>query len=221
MIALVAAQAPWAVAACARLSDRRSKFGESWIVVEKVEDMKKAIDDLKPWFIFFAHWNGSPPKDALAKTTCVGLCPAPLPYGRGGSGSYIENMLLRGHVETTLTAYRITQTSPIDAGPIYSTFAPIPIVGDLDEIHERMIEPAVELMSWVAKNRPEPIAQNDDRVVEFARMTADEREKFWADPAVEIDAFGAVARAKRDEELSNLWPGDARTSNNSQGPTKP
>lgn len=97
-------------------------------------------------------------------------------YGRGGHP--IENLLLRGHDETVISAHQMT--SEIDAGPVYGVRGPVSLAGTKDDILARFIEPCADLMRWILETQPEPQPQVGE-VVRFRRLTTEAYRTFWAE----------------------------------------
>jgi len=98
-----------------------------------------------------------------------------LPYGRGGHP--IENLILRGHTETVITAHRMTEE--FDAGPIYGTRGPVSLAGTKDEIVARFVDPVAALMRWIVAEEPTPVPQVGE-VVHFRRLPVAMYRDFWA-----------------------------------------
>jgi methionyl-tRNA formyltransferase len=149
--------------------------GDDWRLVSSPKDLAAAIKAHTPEFIFFLHWSTLVPADIVTKQLCVNFHCTPLPYGRGGSP--IENMILRGHEVTIITAHRMTET--LDAGPVYGTIGPVALLGTKDEILDSLATPCVELMTWIARTRPEATPQTGE-VVHFERLAPPAFEAFWA-----------------------------------------
>ena len=127
-----------------------------------------------PHMWFFLNWSSIVPADIVAAFECVNFHAAPLPYGRGGAP--IENMILRGHTETIITAHRMT--AEIDAGPIYGTRGPISLAGTKDQILARFIEPCADLIQWIVTEEPTPAPQVGE-VVHFRRLGPEAYKEFW------------------------------------------
>ena len=68
------------------------------------------IDNIKricPSYIFFLHWSFKVPDEIINNYECVCFHMTDVPYGRGGSP--LQNLIVRGHQDTKLTALRMTQ----------------------------------------------------------------------------------------------------------------
>ncbi len=135
-----------------------------------------------PRYMFFLNWSHIVPPAVAESFECCNFHATPLPLGRGGGP--IENMILRGHTETVITAHRMTQE--IDAGPIYGVSEPVSLAGTKNEILARFVEPVTGLIRMIIEEEPEPVPQQGE-VVEFKRLEQSEYEKFWATRALMTD----------------------------------
>lgn len=125
---------------------------------------------------FFVHWSDRVSPQTLALTECINFHCTPLPYGRGGNP--IENMILRGHTETTMTAYRMTDE--IDAGPTYFQVSGISLCGTKTEILARFINPVATLIEQIAWGWMLPACPQEGEVVKFSRLSDADYQTFWA-----------------------------------------
>lgn len=130
----------------------------------------ESIFDKKIDIIFFVHWSHRVPEHIISQVECVCFHMTDLPFGRGGSP--LQNLILRGHKETKLTAIRMTNR--FDEGPIYAKWN-LSLEGTAQEIYERTTYLAnkgiLELLS--ADRKPAP--QEGD-VVMFQRRTKEDSE---------------------------------------------
>src|SRR5690606_5236056 len=91
-----------------------------------------------------------------------------VPYGRGGSP--LQNLIVRGHKETKLSALRCV--AEMDAGPVYMK-APLSLVGTAEDILRRAAA-ETEKMSWrFIAEQPQPIPQTGEVVAFKRRRPAD------------------------------------------------
>jgi len=125
-------------------------------------------------YVFFLNYSAIVREPHLSAWECVNLHAAPLPYGRGGGP--IENMILRGHTETVITAHRMVEE--LDAGPIYGTRGPISLAGTKPEILDRFIVPCVDLISRIIATEKQPYQQAGP-VVPFRRLPKAKMEALW------------------------------------------
>src|SRR5207244_905653 len=90
------------------------------------------VRKIAPRYIFFLHWSWQVPSEIVDDYECVCFHMTDVPYGRGGSP--LQNLILRGHRETKLTALRMT--GEIDAGPVYFKES-LSLEGNAEEIYLR------------------------------------------------------------------------------------
>ena len=129
---------------------------------------------ISPRYAFFLNWSWIVPKEITDAVDCVNFHCTRLPYGRGGAP--IENLILRGHTETVITAHRMTQV--LDGGPVYGAAGPVSLAGTKAEILARFVEPVAELMQWIIETEPAPLPQFGE-VVKFKRLSQEDYEAVW------------------------------------------
>lgn len=159
---------------------RRSS--EDWTLLSLPEAEAKTFDlawlakNARPRVIFFVHWSTFVSAAVLNIAECVNFHCTMLPYGRGGHP--IENLILRGHTETAITAHRMTRE--VDAGPIYGCGGPISLAGTKPQILARFIPYCVVLTRAIVEHpERQPTPQVGD-VVRFSRLSQAEYEALWA-----------------------------------------
>jgi methionyl-tRNA formyltransferase len=86
-----------------------------------------------------------------------------VPYGRGGSP--LQNLILRGHKTTRLSALRMVKEA--DAGPVYCKH-PLDLSGSAQTIYQRSTEQIWSIIGYIIQHQPEAIEQSG-KVVSFAR----------------------------------------------------
>lgn len=126
----------------------------SWSFVATDEELTSALAELAPRYVFFLHWSTIVPPPIVAAYECVCFHMTAVPYGRGGSP--LQNLILRGHTETVVTALRMTEE--VDAGPVYGS-RPLALLGSAEEIFLRAGDAAAELVAWMVAEEPEPEPQ--------------------------------------------------------------
>lgn len=124
-----------------------------------------AVRAIAPRYLFFLHWSWRVPAEIFEPCECVCFHLGALPYGRGGSP--LQNLIVRGHRETLLTALRMVEG--LDAGPIY-TQRPIALTGTAGEILSRASVLSVEMIRAIVEQMPVPVPQQGEPVV-FTRRT--------------------------------------------------
>ena len=73
------------------------------------------FDSFPPDWIFFPHWSWIIRQHIYDNYRCVIFHMTDVPYGRGGSP--LQNLIVRGHKETMLSAIKCV--AELDAGPVY------------------------------------------------------------------------------------------------------
>ena len=168
MIYAVATQRPWGIEAYTALCQECSGH---WRLIHDEEGWSLTPS---PRYIFCLNWSDYVPPPLLEQHEVVNFHCTALPYGRGGHP--IENMILRGHTETVITAHRMT--AEVDAGPIYGVSPPVSLAGTKAEILHRFIQPCVDLIRGIIETEPAPHPQGGG-VVRFSRLTPAALRAFW------------------------------------------
>ena len=116
----------------------------------------KAIEALpEKSTIFFLHWSDRIPAEVLKKHICIGFHMTDLPYGRGGHP--LQNLILRGHKETVISAYQMTDK--MDAGPVYTKSDPIPLEGKAEDIYFIAAQTSIRMAAEIIARKLEPKEQ--------------------------------------------------------------
>lgn len=126
------------------------------------------VQDLDPRYLFFLHWSKIVPKEIVERYECVCFHMTDVPFGRGGSP--LQNLIIRGHRSTMLTALRMV--GEVDAGPVYLK-RHLSLEGSAEEIYLRTTRVSAEMIEHMIHEEPEPTPQ-DGKVVEFRRRTPSE-----------------------------------------------
>ena len=121
------------------------------------------LDDFNPDIIFFPHWSKKVDTKIINNYECVCFHETDVPYGRGGSP--IQNLIIRNHKKTIITALKMTDK--IDAGPIYLK-KQLKLNGNAQQIYERASKKVYKMISIIVKNKIMPIAQKG-KIVKFKR----------------------------------------------------
>lgn len=144
----------------------RNRLPGAWHIVTTREALNvEWLEKVNPRYIFFPHWSWIVPDELLYRWECVCFHMADVPYGRGGSP--LQNLIVRGHKTTKLTALRMVKD--LDAGPVYKKID-LSLEGSAQEIFERMAPKIYDLALYIVENEPEPIEQSGD-VTLFKRRT--------------------------------------------------
>jgi methionyl-tRNA formyltransferase len=163
---LVASSRSWGRRVGERLA--QGNLGEVVVFTERGELTAARLDALAPTVVFIPHWSWLIPADVWGRFECVLFHMTALPFGRGGSP--LQNLIVRGLPETTISAIRVA--GELDAGPIYLQ-RPLSLAGTADEIFLRA-EPIVQAMiEEIVRTRPVPVPQQGEPVVFARRKPAD------------------------------------------------
>lgn len=163
---LVATVKDWNVAAFHQYTP---ELTGNWHLVTTPEQFDEAfLDHLNPAFIFFPHWNWKVPPAITKKYRCVCFHMTDLPFGRGGSP--LQNLILRGHKTTMLSA--IQMTDQLDAGPIFSKMA-LSLEGSAQQIFQRAAVLVYQLITRIINQQPAPVPQKGTPEY-FSRRTPDQ-----------------------------------------------
>ena len=88
----------------------------NWIHIDnKIDFNSKQLEFYKPIKIFIPHWSYIIPHEIFINYECIVFHMTDLPYGRGGSP--LQNLIVRGHKETKISALKVEDG--IDTGFIY------------------------------------------------------------------------------------------------------
>ena len=158
---VIATTRPWNEVLAGRLAE---KTGHFFHLITRKEDLTpEALSALAPRYVFFPHWSHIIPEEIHGAHECVIFHMTDLPYGRGGSP--LQNLILRGHRETQLTALRCT--AGLDAGPVYLK-RPLCLEGPACEIFLRAAGLIETMIEEIIRDEPIPHPQQGEPV-EFRR----------------------------------------------------
>lgn len=153
-----------------KLNGEISKTNTVKFITLEEELTVDSVDQFKPDYILFTHWNWIVKKDIHENYNCVVFHTAPLPYGRGGSP--IQNLIMEGFQTSPVCA--IKMTDKLDAGPIYSS-SNVSLEGSLNSIFLRINDAVNELIVKIISENPEPMAQVGEPHI-FKRLTHSDNE---------------------------------------------
>lgn len=122
----------------------------------------------RPRYIFFTHWSWMVPQSVWEKHECVCFHMTDVPYGRGGSP--LQNLILKGHTKTKITALRMV--GELDAGPVYMK-RNLSLHGRAEDIYQRAGRICVAMIRRMVKQQPKPFPQKGV-VVKFGRRKPSE-----------------------------------------------
>lgn len=158
---IVATIKDWNIDNFNKLVDRSN---EKWHLFTQPEELNlDALRQIEPKYIFFPHWSWIVPKEIYQEFECICFHMADVPYGRGGSP--LQNLIVRGHKKTKLTALKMVKE--LDAGPVYLK-KDLSLDGSADDIFKKCSTLAFNMMEDIITHQPLPQSQIGD-VVEFER----------------------------------------------------
>src|SRR5579864_285494 len=85
-------------------------------------------------------------------------------------GSPLQNLIIRGHADTKLTALRMT--AEMDAGPVYFKES-LSLEGNAEEIYLRAANLSAIMVRTIVQQEPTPVPQTGDAVI-FTRRKPEE-----------------------------------------------
>ncbi len=149
--------------------EQRAKIlkGE-WYFCDTPEKLNQLLERIKPRYIFFPHWRWIVASQILKKYECVCFHMTDVPYGRGGSP--LQNLIVRGHKDTVLSALKMTDE--IDAGPVYMK-KKLKLTGSAKEIFQRASILTWEIIEELIQKEPLPKSQTGEAVF-FKRRKPEE-----------------------------------------------
>ncbi|MGD0792421.1 MAG: hypothetical protein ABR920_11685 [Terriglobales bacterium] len=146
-----------------------SKLEGEWHYVGEREQLSlENIRELRPRYAFFLHWSWKVPAEILDEFECVCFHMTDVPYGRGGSP--LQNLIVRGHRNTKLTALRMT--SEFDAGPVYLK-RNLSLEGGAEEIYLRACTLSADMIKQIVQDEMQPLPQTGEPV-NFRRRKPEE-----------------------------------------------
>jgi methionyl-tRNA formyltransferase len=155
-----------------------------WIYLDSRESLTTAfVRELSPRYLFFLHWSWRVPHEILASAECVCFHMTDVPYGRGGSP--LQNLILRGHRSTKLTALRMTEA--YDAGPVYLK-TDLSLEGGAEEIYMRACRLSAVMIRRIVGEHLQAVPQVGNPV-SFHRRKPDESQIASVDSLEQLHDF--------------------------------
>ena len=140
----------------------------NWTFVENHNQLTSDfVNDVNPRYIFFLHWSWLVPDELIDKYECVCFHITDVPYGRGGSP--LQNLIVRGHRKTKLTALRMVHS--FDAGPVYMKES-LSLEGNAEEIFIRSTYLSAKMIEKIIREEPQPIPQSGEVTIFKRRKPA-------------------------------------------------
>ena len=147
-----------------------SRFHGEWSYVSTPGQLDDVLIAVQPKYIFFLHWSWIVPADIIGRYECVCFHMADVPYGRGGSP--LQNLIVRGHHKTRLTALRMVEE--LDAGPVYLK-EELSLEGNAEEIYIRASDLSAKMIRSIIEENPQPIPQEGEPVIFKRRKPIESR----------------------------------------------
>lgn len=138
------------------------------------------LEVINPRYIFFPHWSWLVPEIIFTRFECVIFHMTDLPYGRGGSP--LQNLIVRGHAQTKLSAIRCEKG--LDSGPIYIKMT-LSLDGTAEEILLRASNLIEEMIISIVKTHPIPIEQTG-KTVYFSRRKPEDGDLTKVDTLIKL-----------------------------------
>ena len=145
------------------------KYQGEWHYIGSREELTvQKIREIDPRLLFFLHWSWKVPDEIVNGFECVCFHMTDVPYGRGGSP--LQNLIVRGHQDTKITALRMT--GEVDAGPVYLK-EPLRLEGRAEDVYIRAGETAAQMIAHIIEEGLVPVPQMG-KVVMFKRRTPEQ-----------------------------------------------
>ena len=145
------------------------KTGHAFHLITQAEELTyERLQAISPRYVFFPHWSHIIPSEIHDAFECVIFHMTDLPYGRGGSP--LQNLILRGHHETQISALRCV--ARLDAGPIYMK-RPLSLQGSASEIFLRAADVVKNMIEKIVRTEPRPEPQEGEPTI-FHRRTPEQ-----------------------------------------------
>lgn len=150
----------------ARFAERRASMSGAWHLFADPKDLTaERIKAISPRYLFFPHWSWKVPEEIFSQSETILFHMTDLPYGRGGSP--LQNLIVRGHKETMISAVRMEKG--LDTGPVYMKH-PLDLSGSAYEIFQRASHVIFDMIAKIVENEPSPTPQQGKSTL-FKRRT--------------------------------------------------
>ena len=168
---IIATIKSWNIERAREMQRRLKEAHEVRIFTGKDELTYDNVCDFNPDYIFFPHWSYYIPEEITNQWECVVFHMTDLTYGRGGSP--LQNLIVRGHKETKISALRVTPQ--LDGGPIYMK-KPLSLEGTAQDIFIRCANVIFnEMLPCFLEKKLEPVPQSGEPVI-FKRRKPEDSE---------------------------------------------
>lgn len=156
----------WNIERARALQEKYAGVHEIVVYTKKEEFTVEAVKAFEPDYILMPHWSYILSDEITQNWNCVVFHMTDLPYGRGGSP--LQNLIVRGHKETKISAIKVT--AKLDGGPVYMK-KPLTLEGSAQEIFIRCSDVIFgEMIPRFLEEQLEPVEQTGEPVI-FKRRT--------------------------------------------------
>lgn len=163
---VIASTRPWNRGMAERLS---RQIDGRFITIDNLRaPTQSRLADLRPRYIFFPHWSYRIPPEIHEQFECIIFHMTDVPYGRGGSP--MQNLIMRGHTETMMSALRCV--AEMDAGPVYLK-SRLCLHGSAEEILLRASDLIEDMIVEIINQEPMPQPQQG-QVTVFERRNPED-----------------------------------------------
>ncbi|MBD5452376.1 MAG: methionyl-tRNA formyltransferase [Lachnospiraceae bacterium] len=176
---IIATVKSWNIERAKALQKQYEGVHDIVIYTTKEEYTIDNVRNFNPDYIFMPHWSYLVSNEITGNYACVVFHMTDLPYGRGGSP--LQNLIVRGHKETKISAIKVTEK--LDGGPVYMK-RPLSLEGSAQEIFVRCADIIFrEMLPVFLTEKIEPKPQEGEPVV-FKRRKPEEGQ---ITPDMELD----------------------------------
>lgn len=166
---IIATVKSWNIERAKALQKQYEGVHDIVIYTTKEEFTIDNVRNFNPDYIFMPHWSYLVSNEITDNYACVVFHMTDLPYGRGGSP--LQNLIVRGHKETKISAIKVTQK--LDGGPVYMK-RPLSLEGSAQEIFVRCADIIFrEMLPVFLTEKIEPKPQEGEPTV-FKRRKPEE-----------------------------------------------
>lgn len=128
---------------------------DKWVMIsEKEKFTKEFLTEIDAKKVFIPHWSYPIPSSIFDNFECILFHMTDLPYGRGGSP--LQNLILRGHKKTKISAIRVE--AGLDTGDIYLK-KELSLEGSAQDIFERANDIIFKMILEIIKSNLTPSKQ--------------------------------------------------------------
>jgi methionyl-tRNA formyltransferase len=146
----------------------KNVIGHWFRISNETEFTLENINKISPVYIFIPHWSYLISNEIFNNFNCVVFHMTDLPYGRGGSP--LQNLIVRGHKSTKISAIKVT--NEIDAGDIYLK-SDLDLSGTAHEIFLRASLIIYKMIKAIIHEGIKPLPQ-EGKIVHFKRRKVED-----------------------------------------------